>query len=147
MPNGKVIGAEDDMRVFFRPTKSGGALIGKAGTSDEWRKSVATLVPGNSRLELALATAFTGPLLRFAPDVQPTIVNLFGETSRGKSVAGFLCGSVWGGDQNRRLKFSQSWEQTHNSLMVTASAHTHMVLVLDEMHMCPRRCCVHVQPG
>ena len=137
LPDGSVLGNET-MRVYFADDRATQVHGRTGGDGQQWRDTVAELVPGNSRLFLALAAAVASPMLKFAPGVNPTIVNLYGDSSRGKSTVGFLYGSVWGGDPERpTLKFAHPWRQTANNAVALCAAHSGMGLVFDELKLCP----------
>ena len=136
LPCGQVLGAARDT-VHFNARRALDSHVGTLGNLETWKSSVASLVPGNSRLELALGAAFVSPMMRFYPQVRPTIINVHGESSRGKSTAGYLFGSVWGGNPETENNFALSWRQTANHLPATFAQYSGIGLALDEMSQCP----------
>ncbi len=102
-----------------------------SGTLEDWRREVAALAAGNSRLAFAIAAAFAAPLL--GPlDVEGGGFHLRGASSVGKTSAQHAAGSVWGG--GGKLGYLRSWRATDNGLEAAAAAHCDLLLVLDEIN-------------
>ncbi|MDO8414638.1 MAG: DUF927 domain-containing protein [Agitococcus sp.] len=97
------------------------------GTLEAWRKHIAALCVGNSRLVFSVCTAFAGTLLKLIGDESGGF-HLRGDSSLGKSTAQHAACSVWG---NRDYK--QSWRATINGLEATAAMYNDGLLVLDEI--------------
>ncbi|WP_262299707.1 DUF927 domain-containing protein [Microvirga sesbaniae] len=110
--------------------KADAARYGENGTLGDWIKQVAAPAAGNSRLVLALSTAFAGPLADLLND-EGGGVHLVGGSSLGKSTALVIAGSVWGG--GGRGGFTQTWRATGNALEAIARAHSGTLLALDEL--------------
>jgi putative DNA primase/helicase len=110
--------------------KADAARYGESGTLADWIKQVAAPAAGNSRLVLALSTAFAGPLADLLND-EGGGVHLVGGSSLGKSTALVVAGSVWGG--GGRGGFTQTWRATGNALEAIARAHSGTLLALDEL--------------
>jgi uncharacterized protein (DUF927 family) len=101
-----------------------------AGTHDEWVENVGKLCVGNSRLVLAASLAFAAPLLR--PLMAESIgVHLRGTSSKGKTTAQHVAGSVCGGGGGNG--YLHSWRSTPNGLEGIASTHNDLMLCLDEI--------------
>lgn len=126
----KLIGEVGAARVI--PFQLPNVKVAKRGTYEGWRQGVRS-ASGNSRLQFALAIAFTSPVLRFAPAVTPPVFQLYGESSIGKTVATLMAGSIWGGSEGDSLGYGHSWNGTLNFQMALAAAHSGTLLVLDEM--------------
>lgn len=124
----RVFGGQDDIRLDHERL-TGNHHFAKTGTFREWVEHVATLAGGNRLLVFGLALAFVGPILRLLGG-EGFGIQLFGPTSRGKSIAAMVGGSVWGG--GGPLGFGQSWLTTDNALDLTALTHNDAFLVLDE---------------
>jgi putative DNA primase/helicase len=136
MPSGKIIG--ENRRVIFASEKVGVTnTVSMRGDYDSWKELVEKTVPGNSRLELALCAGLYSPLIPFVGDPRCVIFNIHGETSQGKTTAGYVFGSVWGGDVKRDLRYAHSWHQTTNALNSLAAAYSGIGLSLDELQHCP----------
>lgn len=105
-----------------------------AGTLDAWKARVAPLCIGNSRLMLAACTAFAGPLLELLGE-EGGGVHYVGNSSVGKSAAGRVAASVWGGGPREGAKdFWRSWNGTANGQEGAASLHNDVLMILDEMN-------------
>ncbi len=97
------------------------------GTLDGWREQIAKYCIGNSRLLLAISSAFASPLLALAGS-EGGGFHLRGSSSTGKTTAMSIAASVWGGpDRVRR------WRATDNALELVASEHNDTLLLLDEL--------------
>ena len=104
------------------------------GTADEWSSTVGKWAQGNSRLTLALCTAFAGPLLTPLGEESGGF-NLISETSTGKTTCLVAAGSVWGsGGPNG---FIRSWRTTDNAVEAVARQHNDCLLCLDEVGQAP----------
>lgn len=102
----------------------------QAGTLESWQQNVARYAAGNSRLVIALAAAFAGPLIGPC-SAESGGVHFRGASSTGKSTALHVGGSAWGGgDVNG---FIRSWRATANGLEGVALGHTDALLCLDEL--------------
>jgi putative DNA primase/helicase len=115
-------------RVVFQGDNSLPGACGSMGTLLEWRNRVASHAIGNSRLAVALASAFVGPLLALI-DGEGGGLHFVGDTSTGKTTALRAAASVWGPPAKRVL----SWRATANGLEGVAMAHSETFLCLDEM--------------
>lgn len=103
------------------------AAMRTAGTLEQWRDSVGRFCIGNSRLSLAVSTAFAAPLLGITGDESGGL-NFQGASSTGKTTALAAAVSVWGGSD-----YLQRWRATTNGLEATATAHNDALLCLDEL--------------
>jgi len=101
-----------------------------SGTLDEWRQQIAAKAGGNSRLILALCTAFAAPLLKpYGVDRGGFLVHLRGGSSTGKTTAANVAASVYG----KPSAFSIQWRATSNALEGIAESRNDGLLVLDEV--------------
>ncbi|MDY0301124.1 MAG: DUF927 domain-containing protein [Trichlorobacter sp.] len=122
---GGTIGRIQEEEIAYQGDAS--PVTSHAGTFAEWRENVSKYCTGNSRLTLAVSLAFTGPLL-YLLRLENFGLNLFGNTSIGKSTALLVACSVWGGRD-----FMQTWRATDNGLEGIASQYSDLFLALDEM--------------
>ncbi len=99
------------------------------GTLGEWQEHVGSLCAGNSRLVLAVCTAFAAPLLDPLGQESGGL-HLVGGSSLGKTTALRVAGSVCGGGSSGFIK---QWRATDNGLESIAAAHCDALLCLDEM--------------
>lgn len=100
------------------------------GTLSGWRREVAARAIGNSRLVFAISAAFAGPFLQ-PLNIEGGGFHIRGDSSKGKSVALWTAGSVWGGGPMKG--FIRSWRTTDNGLESQAVQHSDTILLLDEM--------------
>jgi putative DNA primase/helicase len=105
-------------------------LFRQAGTLEEWQE-IARLAVGNSRLILAISTAFAGPLLDPCKE-EGGGVHFKGSSSIGKTTALHAAGSVWGSN-GKNTGFTQTWRTTANGLEAVCVNHNDTLLPLDEM--------------
>jgi len=120
------------------PKRAGRVLLDRAaqgqyetkGTLAEWRESVAALTAGHTIPMLAISTAFAGPLLQLT-GLEGGGLNLFGQSSRGKTTCLHAAASVWG--RGGTPGFVRAWRATANGLEGAAAQSTDTVMVLDEL--------------
>jgi uncharacterized protein (DUF927 family) len=99
-----------------------------SGTAAEWRDHVAALCSGNSRLILAVSSAFAAPLLQLVNEDSGGI-NIVGSSRSGKSTALKVAASVRGDPSACVL----TWRATANGLEAVAAQHSDRLLILDEL--------------
>ena len=95
-----------------------------------WRKTIGRWCVGNSRLNLAVSSAFAGCLLKDT-DGESGGVHIYGGSSSGKTTAARVGGSVCGGGGKRG--FTQSWRTTPNGLESLLELHNDATIFLDEI--------------
>src|SRR5262249_40332841 len=100
------------------------------GTLAEWRESIGTLTAGHTIPMLAISAAFAGPLLELV-GVEGGGLNLFGQSSRGKTTCLHAAASVWG--RGGTPGFVRAWRATANGLEGAAAQSTDTLMVLDEL--------------
>ena len=126
----ETFGDRDNKVTVFQPSAPVEHLYKQAGTSNEWKQSVARLALGNSRLEFAISAAFAGPLLK-PLGVEGGGFHYQEKSSIGKTTAVAMAGSVWGG--GGQSGFVRSWRQTDNGTEGQAVIHCDALFLLDEM--------------
>ncbi len=102
----------------------------QAGTLAEWRGQVGKPARGNSRLVLAISTAFAAPLLSVTGDDGGGF-HIRGASSSGKSTVLSVAGSVWGGGGTRG--FVRNWRATSNGIEGSCGLSNDNLLCLDEI--------------
>jgi len=113
------IGKDQFVLTESAPTKA------PSGTLDQWRDSISKPSAGNTRLQFAIAVAFTSPVLRCIGGESGGF-HIVGTSSQGKTVAGSASASVW--------SFGiQRWHATQNAIETNAASASDMGMVLDEM--------------
>lgn len=117
-----------DEQFYLRmDTVSAKAKYGQSGSLEDWQKNVARLCVGNSRLILAVSTAFASLVLHHVGQDSGG-VNLVGKSSIGKTGALRVASSVFGSP-----KHMQRWGSTKNAIENLAFQNNDGLLVLDEM--------------
>ena len=124
-----VIGQPEAETVIL--TGATAAPYARRGTLQDWREGVGRLSAGHGRLVLAVATAFAGPLVDLVGG-EGGGVNLYGQSSRGKTTALKAAASVWGRGASDP-GFVRSWRATANAQEATAAIVTDTLLCLDEI--------------
>ncbi len=130
LPN-ETIGADHGAdRVFLQSAAPLDHAFHVRGSLEEWQENVAGPALGNSRLVMAIASAFAAPLLVMSGDDGGGF-HLRGGSSTGKSTALFVAGSVWGG--GGLGGYVKNWRATDNALESTSALQNHTLLCLDEL--------------
>ena len=124
-----VIGQPEAETVVL--TGATAAPYSRKGTLQNWREGVGRLTAGHGRLVLAVSTAFAGPLVDLVGG-EGGGVNLYGQSSRGKTTALKAAASVWGRGASDP-GFVRSWRATANAQEATAAIVTDTLLCLDEI--------------
>ncbi|WP_250520688.1 DUF927 domain-containing protein [Caballeronia sp. NCTM1] len=117
---------ESDERVLFQ-SEVVMRTYSQMRTLDEWKRDVAAYCSGNSRMLLAVSTAFAGMMLAFSGQESGGL-NIVGDSSTGKTTALRAACSVYGGPD-----YMQRWRATSNGLEGLAALHNDTLLVLDEL--------------
>jgi hypothetical protein len=103
------------------------------GSLADWQVSIGPLVTDQPLTLFALAFAFVGPLLRFAPaGYTNPLVELVGPPECGKSTLGVLAASVWAGNPDSDSGGGESWDLTENALDDQKRRHRDNFLLQDE---------------
>lgn len=108
------------------------------GTLAEWRDGVGALTAGHGIPMLAISAAFAGPLLHLA-DLEGGGLNLFGQSSRGKTTCLQAAASVWGRGEKENGGYVKTWRATANGLEGTAAQSNDTLMILDELGMADAR--------
>jgi putative DNA primase/helicase len=112
--------------VFQQVESSSDAATEIKGTLAEWKANVGAKCDNNSRLIFVLGIALAPPLL-VVVGLESGGFHLMGDTSTGKTTAVKVAVSVTG------EKEIPNWRTTANGLEMTATAHNHSMLPLDEI--------------
>ena len=122
--NSEILGETDEM-VYY--DGDSGTDFDCAGTLDDWRENIGKYCVGNSRLMLAVCTAFASTLLNIVGQDNGGF-NFVGKSQTGKSTALKVACSVFGGKD-----YIKQWRATDNGLEGLASQRNDALLVLDEI--------------
>ncbi len=128
LPDG-AIGKPNGERAILQTSGAVDHAFNVRGTLDQWKDEVARYAVGNSRLVLAISTAFAAALVGPCGEESGGI-HLRGPSSIGKTTALAMAGSVWGGGDQ---KYVRAWRATSNGLEAVATAHNDALLCLDEL--------------
>jgi hypothetical protein len=130
-PSGAVIGDQTFEVCLPNDVKRCGGKFCEKGTLAGWQK-LAAFARGNTRLMMAMALAFVGPLGDLLK-VELVMIQLVGAAGSGKSGIATAAGAMWGCDLDLPLPtFSETWNNTVNKIDPIAALHHAMFLVLDE---------------
>ena len=112
---------------------SGGsaANLGTRGALDDWKKAVASRAADSSRIGLAICAAFAAPCLDLL-DAEGGCFNLYGASSKGKSLALRSGASVYGKPSNGEGGYIHSWDNTATAIELLMAGHNDLLLCLDE---------------
>lgn len=136
LPSGEIIG-DNPENIIYHGDKSQMSAYAVSGSLEDWQKNIGRYVSGNSRLMLALGTAFAAPLLKLA-DLENGGFHLHSDSSDGKTTAANTATSVWGKggvDDGAGVK----WNSTALAIENASLARNDNLLVLDEMGQANQR--------
>lgn len=123
----EVIGKQEGERIILQTCSDDLSGYDQKGSLQEWRDNLSRYCVGNSRLILAVCSAFA-PVLLEIHNTESGGFHFRGNSSIGKSTALYVAASVWGGaDRVRR------WRTTDNGLEGLAQIHNDSLLCLDEL--------------
>jgi uncharacterized protein (DUF927 family) len=125
-----VFGTAGTERIIYQPLRNEEHNFREAGTLAEWQEHVGKPCVGNTRLAFTVSCAFAAPLL-YLTDSESGGFHFRGDSSVGKTTAGWAAGSVCGGGGIRGYLIP--WRATVNGLENVAVAHCDLLLVLDEI--------------
>ncbi|MGA2843351.1 MAG: DUF927 domain-containing protein [Steroidobacteraceae bacterium] len=112
------------------------------GTLEDWKQGLAKLGRHNTRIKLAFALPFVGPLSAIM-SVEHVGIQLVGEGGSGKSAIGVAASSVWGWDPNPvqadRNGFGQSWNSTVNNLERVFAGYNQTFLFANETRLAGKK--------
>jgi putative DNA primase/helicase len=126
----RCVGASYGEELLLQGTGAVEHAFRERGTLQEWQNEIACYGVGNSRLAVALSTAFAAALIGPC-EVESGGLHLRGASSIGKSTALAVAGSVWGGGEPGG--YVRSWRATANGLEGVALGHCDALLCLDEL--------------
>jgi hypothetical protein len=137
LPSGEVFGDEPNLRVCLPEIyREFGEKFASRGTLRGWRR-IAELAVGNPALIIALAHAFTGPVVALL-GVEAPGIQLVGEPGGGKSGIAEAVASVWCGREGTIGAFLETWNQTKHTVEKVAAAHSASLLILDDTRLFER---------
>lgn len=125
----RVIGNTGAEELRLKPGTPVNSRLIQGGTMSGWQ-ATAALAVGNSRLVLAICTAFAAVLLEITKS-EGGGFHFYGASSTGKSTMLFMAGAVYGGGDSKG--FTRPWRMTANGMEALCSMHNDLVAVLDEI--------------
>jgi putative DNA primase/helicase len=136
LPDDDIFGDAGGGRIMLQTSNGCNHAFKTAGTLEGWQEDIARYCAGNSRLAFAVSCAFAAPLLNLA-GLEGGGFHFRGESSRGKTTALHVAGSVWGGgDMGGYIK---TWRSTSNGMEALGLGHCDALLCLDEMSLMDAR--------
>ena len=124
-PNGDIIGGSQDMIMYHGDNNA--SEFHTKGSLKDWRENISKYCQGNSRLLLAVSTAFASSLL-YITGQENGGLHFVGNSSTGKSTILRVACSVYGSKD-----FMKTWRATDNGLEGIATTRNDTLLVLDEL--------------
>ncbi len=134
----RTIGSSGKERIAFQPERHSPTknAVRTSGTLEEWQADVAARCAGNPVLTFWLSSSFAAPLLNLL-ELEGGGFHLFGLTSKGKTTAEQVAGSVWGDAsdpaEGRPSAYVKKWNLTKNATEGLAEAFNDLPLLLDEV--------------
>ena len=104
------------------------AAYARAGSLQQWQRSVAARAIGNRFLVFGIAYSLCGPLL-YALNIPGVGIHVYGDSTTGKTTLLQIGSSCWGNGEH----YKRSWRATANGLEGVCVQHTDTLLVLDEI--------------
>lgn len=135
LPTGTVSRHTEEVSLLTGPNQKSHFAV--RGTLSDWKKQVAPLAKGNSRLMFAISVALAGPLLDPVQGESVTF-HMYGPSSIGKTTAARLAATPWGAP-GIVDGFLQPWKCTSNSLELMATSRCDTSLILAQIDMADRR--------
>jgi putative DNA primase/helicase len=120
----RIVGGPRDKLIHYSGSVEGFARL---GSLPQWRRHVAELACGNSRLMFAIMVPLAAPLAKLVGE-QSGGFHLHGKSSSGKTMALHLAASVHGAQV-------KTWRATENGIEASCVMHSDGCLLLDEIHM------------
>ena len=124
-PDNEKIGSSKEL-IYFQSDNALNEYQTK-GSLQDWRENISRYCQGNSRLILAISTAFACPLL-YITGIESGGLHFVGNSSTGKSTILKVACSVYGGKN-----YLKTWRATDNGLEGIAGSRNDTLLVLDEL--------------
>lgn len=116
----------NDEKVFYQGEHPANYFC-ENGTLEGWRTKIAKYCVGNSRLILAVSSAFAAILLKISK-TESGGIHFVGESSSGKTTALRVAASVYGSKN-----YVQRWRATSNGIEGLAALFNDTLLILDEL--------------
>lgn len=136
-----LVGGESATSVQFVAQEGLGALadgVAQRGRPEVWEEAFRLLQP-HDRPMLCLYASFSAPLVHIV-GANSFVIDLCGETSRGKTTVLKACASVWGtAEIDTPSSLIQSWNSTPVAIETRASTLRHLPILLDDTNSIPEK--------
>lgn len=128
--------------VVYSGTKDKAAKLASRGTLAQWKERAAGYCRYSSRMTLAVCAAFAAPCLALM-SAEGGAFNIYGPSSRGKSLSLKLAASVFGrgdmGKEGSTSGYVETWQGSVVGHEQACIGHNDLPLILDEAAMCPEK--------
>lgn len=116
----------------------GELTIAPKGSFEQWSDLIKKEVLGHTPLELAVVMGLTSATCGFISkelSLENIVINLFNDSSTGKTTASQLAASVFGSPVLKDNGLVMSWNSTFNAMQNKIAGNTGVVVVFDEASM------------
>ena len=128
--------------IVYSGTKQKAAKLASRGTLAQWKERAACYCQYSSRMTLAVCVAFAAPCLALM-SVEGGAFNIYGPSSRGKSLSLKLAASVFGrgamDGEGNTAGYIDTWQGSLAGYEQRCIGHNDLPLILDEAAMCPEK--------
>lgn len=128
--------------IVYSGTKQKAAKLASRGTLAQWKERAACYCQYSSRMTLAVCVAFAAPCLALM-SVEGGAFNIYGPSSRGKSLSLKLAASVFGrgamDGEGNTAGYIDTWQGSLIGHEQSCIGHNDLPLILDEAAMCPEK--------
>ena len=126
--------AGSDEQIMYYSESPAMCKLGESGSLEEWQTNVSQYCSGNSLALFAVSAALSAPLVELM-GYESMGFHFYGDSSWGKSTLLNVACSVFGDPE----KYKCTFRATDNALESLASAHSDMLLALDEINQVDAR--------
>lgn len=143
LPNAGWVVQDNDVHFVTKNSKelvySGTLAITEKGTYKGWIEAINELVIGNVELELVLALALSAVMVGYdsivlGKDIGSGIINLYGDSSSGKSTSAVLAVSCFGEpNAQREGTLMKSFSSTKNSMIKSLAGLNGILMCYDDL--------------
>lgn len=123
----ETIGQVAGLVIMSDRAKADCAAKGLAGTLEDWKSEVALPVARSGVAGVAMLTVLASPLLKFAALSENFVVNMFGNSSAGKTSGNLAAASIFGDPMQ-----IPSWNASTTGLAQWTSANSDLPLIPDD---------------
>ena len=114
-------------------TYNGDLVIEKAGTWEEYKKFLVTLVLPHIQMQAMVAFSVASALATYLGEDLTLTIHVCGETSSGKTTLLAVSASVWSSAKRKANGVHQTWNSTNNALINGLCGIDGLTLCFDEL--------------